>query len=1167
MTRYLLGLDVGSTTVKTVVVRPESGEIVSSSYERHGAQPAETTLEAVRRLEAQLDLTTGNCRVFITGSGGQVVAAPLGARYVQEVTAVAAAVERLHPDVESVIELGGQDAKTIILRRSADTGRMQKVVSMNDKCAGGTGAVIDKIAAKLCIAPTDLGGLGYTGVRRHRVAGKCGVFAETDITGLQKSGVPEAELMASLFEALVLQNLTVLARGHTLRPRVLLLGGPNAFIRGMREAWQDTIPRMWQERHVTVPDEPVSDLIQVPDNATFYAALGAIEFGRQAGDDVGCFAGTSALAQHLSVGRHAEKLAIGIVGLVDSAEEAEAFSRQYASPPFVPAVFRPGTTVRAFAGLDGGSTSTKAVLLSEGGDVLAKAYQLSTGNPIEDTIQLFAQLRQQLEGLGARLDILGVGTTGYAKDLLHDILQADVALVETVAHAESARRSVEDPHVIVDVGGQDIKIIVLRDGRITDFRLNTQCSAGNGYFLQATATALGVSLDQFADVAFSARVMPMFSFGCAVFLQADIVNFQREGWTTNEILAGLAAVLPKNIFLYVANTPNLARLGSRFVLQGGTQRNLAVVKAEVDFIRASFRESGVEPDIVVHEHCGEAGAIGAAVEARRLWGAGRRTSFIGLDALARIEYRTTCSEDTRCRFCKNACLRTFIDVQLGSSDEARPPSRARRSRVPLPAGAKRLIVAGCEKGTVEDVASMRTIKAGLDGARRANPNLVEQAARDVWKPRHPALVADPTPARAFTPAGRRRRAAMRRRSQARIGIPRVLYLYVYAPFFNGYFESLGIDPDNLVYSDFTSDEMYRAGSTRGSIDPCFPSKIGLAHVHNLIQVKHARRPLDYIFFPMITSLHSSLVAIRGRHACPTVATTPQTVRAAFTKEGDLFAERNVTFVSPIVGFAEAPLLERQLLEAWAGPLGLSPVENARAVQIGFRELEVHEASLRARGRAVLDELERDGRLGMVLLGRPYHHDAGVNHEILAEFQKRGYPVLSQSTLPIDDDLLDRMFGDEVRAEAISHPLDISDVWKNSYSASTNHKLWAAKFVARHPNLVALEMSSFKCGHDAPVFGVIEAIIEHSGTPYFCFKDVDENRPTGSIKIRVETIAYALTRYQEACLRSVAWHGMRADGVHACVATSSDRVMPETAFHPMADTGTEARPHMGHATGM
>jgi predicted nucleotide-binding protein (sugar kinase/HSP70/actin superfamily) len=345
-------------------------------------------------------------------------------------------------------------------------------------------------------------------------------------------------------------------------------------------------------------------------------------------------------------------------------------------------------------------------------------------------------------------------------------------------------------------------------------------------------------------------------------------------------------------------------------------------------------------------------------------------------------------------------------------------------------------------------------------------------------------------------------------------MPRVLNMYTYAPFFNGYFESLGIAGENLVYSDHTTPEMYREGASRGAIDPCFPAKIGIAHVHNLLFAKHAKKKLDYIFFPMVDVLHTPLTHLQGSNACPTVTVTPETVKAAFTKESNVFAEQGVEYFNTLVNFSDSKLLARQLLDTWGPILGLSEDENARAVQVGFRELEACEEDIRRRAREVLDQLERENRIGIVLLARPYHHDPGLNHEILDEFTKLGYPVFSQSTLPLDADLLERLFGDEVRAGAIQDPLEIQDVWKNSYSASTNHKVWAAKFTARHPNLVALELSSFKCGHDAPIYTVIESIIERSGTPYFSFKDIDENKPTGSIKIRVETIHYFLKRYTE-----------------------------------------------------
>jgi len=208
-----------------------------------------------------------------------------------------------------------------------------------------------------------------------------------------------------------------------------------------------------------------------------------------------------------------------------------------------------------------------------------------------------------------------------------------------------------------------------------------------------------------------------------------------------------------------------------------------------------------------------------------------------------------------------------------------------------------------------------------------------------------------------------------------------------------------------------------------------------------------------------------------------------------------------------------------MFDDWKDILGLSEEENYRAVEQGLKALDkFSDDIMRNQAREVLKKLEAEDRLGIVLLGRPYHHDPGINHEILEEFQKLGYPVFSQDSLPIDDEIIWKLFGDEVKAGIIQHPLDVTDAWKNSYSENTSRKVWSAKYVGRHPNLVALELSSFKCGHDAPIYTVIEEVVEHTGTPYFCFKDIDENKPSGSIKIRVETIGYFLKRYREDMVR-------------------------------------------------
>jgi len=1154
-------------------------------------------------MESEAGISPANTRVFITGSGGGTIAEMIGAKFVQEVHAVSLAVEKLHPEVYSVIELGGQDAKIIVFKDDDESGRKKKIPSMNDKCAGGTGAVIDKINAKLKIPALELANQGYHNIKLHKVAGKCGVFAETDINSLQKTGTPSHELMASLFEAIVLQNLSVLTRGNTLRPHVLLLGGPNSFIRGMREAWQANIPRMWKERKVEIPEGmSPEDLIKVPENAQYFAAIGSVEFGKDEEAAIGRYLGADKLLYYIDYGRAEEKAASGTKGLVTDNAELDEFKGAYRRKKFIPATFTPTQTVSGFVGVDGGSTSTKAVLLGQDGEILCKAYQLSNGNPIQDTIEMFEKLREQVERQGATLQVLGVGTTGYAKDILKDVLHADVALVETVAHTESALKFYDDPHVIIDVGGQDIKLIVLKDGRVKDFKLNTQCSAGNGYFLQSTAEGFGMKVEEFADIAFSAKSMPSFGYGCAVFMQSDIVNFQRQGWRSEEILAGLADVLPKNVFLYVASIPNLAALGSRFVLQGGTQNNLAVVKAEVDFINSSFRANGRVPEIIVHEHCGESGAIGAAQEALRLWRNGHETTFIGLDAVRNIRYHTTRNEDTRCYFCKNNCLRTFIDVDVSGAvtDRAATPEeianavavekpqtpanlpsleqiqanlpeadhhhgsscntgggcgstsspfkakaeplvqiqlspgssavvelpkpvefQPRKTKVPLRVGEQRLIISTCEKGQVEDINDMKEIKADIDKIKSANPNFVDIAAHDFFRHRQVTTVADAAPSTKglfASKAAKERVALMEARKDFRVGIPRLLNTYTYAPLFNAYFTSLGLREENIVYSDYTTPELYRAGATRGAIDPCYPSKIGIAHVYNLLAVKHSKKPLNAVWFPMYDILHTPLVNLTGSNACPTVTATPEVVKAAFTKESDIFTENGIVYLDPILNLQDEKICAEQMYKAWSPVLGLSRDENTRAIREGFKALADCENEIRRQARETLDQLEREDRIGIVMLGRVYHHDPGLNHEIMEEFQKLGYPVFSQSTLPLDEDLLERLFGDEVRAGLITHPLDISDVWKNRYSTSTNHKVWAAKFTARHPNLVALEVSSFKCGHDAPIYGVIEGIIEQSGTPYFSFKDLDENKPSGSIRIRVETIDYFLRRYREDIIK-------------------------------------------------
>ena len=1106
----MIGLDVGSTTVKAVVMDPDTDEILWKDYERHQTKQPEKVFEFLKRIEEAFPLPHEKMRIFITGSGGTMLKDYIGAKFVQEVNAVSLAVEHLYPDAGSVIELGGQDAKIIIWFSDPETGAKRKVPSMNDKCAGGTGAVIDKINAKLQLSNDDLASLAYNDVKLHPVAGKCGVFAETDINGLQKSGVPSEQLMASLFEAIVQQNLSVLTRGNTLRPTVLLLGGPNSFIPAMRDCWKANIPKIWAERNFPLPEgvDP-ADLVVVPDNAQYYAAIGSNLYGKSEDPDVGVYKGTKTLEEFIEVGRVKMKEASGDIGLARTPEELDEFKKLFAKIPWDPATFSPGQEVEAFIGIDGGSTSTKAVLMDKDGVLLATAYQLSKGNPIADSKDILGELREHVESQGATLKVMGVGTTGYAKDMLKETLNGDVGIVETVAHTKSALHYYPDTHVIVDVGGQDIKVIVLNNGKVKDFKLNTQCSAGNGYFLQNTAAKFGYSVAEFADVAFDADRLPVFGYGCAVFMETDIVNFQQLGWEKKEIMAGLAKVLPKNIWLYVVAEPNLGKFGTNFVLQGGTQHNLAAVKSQYDFIKSKVPNVNIR----VHQFTGESGAIGAALEAIRVV-AERDSSFIGLAAAENLEFTSTRDESTRCSFCKNKCLRTYIDTVTPTGDKSR------------------FIIATCEKGTVEKVDDMKVIKAQLEEIKKANPNFVEEAAEAAFRSFNPPRVSRLTQEEETeAPAQRNGLRSLfnkqkvqatapglspelkKLRQDIKIGMPRVLNMYTLAPFFGAYFEALGINAQRLIYSDYTDPLMWYKGSRRGSIDQCFPSKVAIAHIHNLIFDK--KQKPDIIFFPIIQKLKTELVNSVDSSACPTVSITPEVCKAAFTKEGDAFAENGIQYLAPSFDMSTWPMFELQMYECFCDVLGVTEEENREAIEIATKVWrDFFEVTLRAEARKVLNKLEEEGKLGVVMLGRPYHNDPGLNHEIMVEIQKKGYPIFSVDSLPQDEDILERLFGEEVSAGIITHAMDITDVWKNCYSENSSKKVWGAKYVARHPNLVAIDLSSFKCGHDAPIYNTVENIIEASDTPFFTFHDIDENKPTGSIKIRVETIDYFLQRYQE-----------------------------------------------------
>ncbi len=1093
MEKYFLGIDVGSTTVKYVLCN-ENLDIIKSAYKAHHTKQAQTLLTLLEELQQNFSNFNKITSCFITGSGASRIAPLLNATFIQEVNAVTLAVKKLHSDVSSVIELGGQDAKIIIFKKVDN--KEQIITQMNDKCASGTGATIEKALLKLQIPNEKLNQIAFNPKKLHFISAKCGVFAETDIVNLLKASINKEEILNSLANAIVLQNLTTLTRSNTLKPKVLLLGGPNYFLPFLQEAWRYNLSKLWDERAIKYEKDKLHTLIFAPKNAQLYAAYGAVIFGVT--QEYKPFEGLEKLKNSFK-STSTIPLANEDAPLVYSQNELQHFLHQYKLPPFTPK--KPKNGEKLYLGIDGGSTSSKAVLINEKNEVLFKAYTLSLGNPIEDILKLLQDIAAFLGD--SKIKIAGAGATGYAADVLEKTLFLDVNIIETIAHLKGALEFFGEVDVICDVGGQDIKVLFLENGNLKSFKLSNQCSAGNGAMLQALASQFNIPLEEFATYAFKAKRAPKFNYGCAVFLDSDRVNFQKEGYTQEELFAGMAKVLPKNIWQYIVQAPSLLPFGKRFVLQGGTQYNLAALKAQVDYIKAQVNDA----QVFLHPHPGEAGAIGAALEAKEIVQKRGYSTFVGLNEALKLQYTTKTDESTRCTFCSMKCTRTFIDTKLPSFKMNR-----------YIAGFK------CERGQVESIEELKKMQALKKERLKNIINLaaIEEKALFNAPLQTQPLPKEDTPIKkkiTLTPFGKYgpvisffKKSKFKRSKSKKltIAMPKALNIYALAPFFRAYFQTLGI---NLLFSPNTNQKLFLKGAKYSAIDPCFPAKVSLSHTFVLLNEPRYKN-VDVIYFPSIVNLESFLEYTQGSTACPIVSGTPMVCYSALTKEQNLFKKHNKKFLTHPLDFSNKDYLKQELFKSFGKLLNITQDESDFAAMQALQALNNFKKELELKGKKlILDAIKYD-KIILLLLGRPYHLDSGINHGILDEFQALGFHILTIDAIPKDKDFLKPFFQDDLAKGKIKSVFDINDVWQENFSANSAAKVWAAKFAAMVKNIAVIDLSSFKCGHNAPTYSIIDKILGTSKTPYLMLHDLDANKPSGSLQIRIKTFAYTLQKYQE-----------------------------------------------------
>ena len=610
-----LGIDIGSTTVKVSIIE-DGGTLLFADYKRHFANIQETLADLLREGEEKLGALT--VEPVITGSGGLTLSKHLGIPFVQEVVAVATSLKDYAPQTDVAIELGGEDAKIIYFTGGIDQ-------RMNGICAGGTGSFIDQMASLL---QTDASGLNeyaknYKAI--YPIAARCGVFAKTDIQPLINEGATKEDLSASIFQAVVNQTISGLACGKPIRGNVAFLGGPLHFLSELRAAFIRTL-------------NLGTDQIIAPDHSHLFAAIGAAM-----NSDPKTTASLHDLIERLSHGIKMDFEVKRMEPLFTDEADYEKFRTRHASHDV-----KKGDLAtyegNCYLGIDAGSTTTKVALVGEDGSLLYRFYSNNNGSPLATAIRAMQEIHDQLP---EKAQIAYSCSTGYGEALLKSALMLDEGEVETISHYYAAAAFEPDVDCILDIGGQDMKCIKIKDGTVDSVQLNEACSSGCGSFIETFAKSLNYSVQDFAREALFAKNPTDLGTRCTVFMNSNVKQAQKEGASVADISAGLAYSVIKNALFKVIKITNASDLGKHVVVQGGTFYNDAVLRS---FEKISGCEA-VRPDIA-----GIMGAYGAALIARERYDASKTTTMLPIDKILSLTYKTTMA---RCQGCTNHCVLTI----------------------------------------------------------------------------------------------------------------------------------------------------------------------------------------------------------------------------------------------------------------------------------------------------------------------------------------------------------------------------------------------------------------------------------------------------------------------------------------------------------------------------
>lgn len=613
---FRVGLDVGSTTVKMVVL-DVNNKIVHKNYRRHLSDVRTAVKNII--LDAKDTLREKVVSVSITGSGGLSLAEKLDIPFVQEVIASTEAVEKFAPETDVAIELGGEDAKITYFGESLEQ-------RMNGTCAGGTGAFIDQMASLLKTDAAGLNELAQSYKTIYPIASRCGVFAKSDVQPLLNEGASKEDIAASVLQAVVNQTIAGLAQGKPIRGKIAFLGGPLHFITELKERFVETL-------------DLSEENIVVTDDSHYFVALGAALLS----EEHNAVEFNSLLDKLEHIGANLESKDGFLRPLISTDEEYEEFKSRH-EKAHVKKLDIGEYSGNAFLGIDAGSTTTKVALITDKGELLYSHYGSNQGKPLNSVIDALKDLKTKLH---PGINIANSAVTGYGEHLLKAALLIDIGEIETVAHYKAAEFFLPEVDFILDIGGQDMKSLKIRNGAIDSIMLNEACSSGCGSFIQTFAESLGMDVKEFAKVGLRAKRPVDLGTRCTVFMNSKVKQAQKEGATVSDISAGIALSVIKNALYKVIRIRNMDELGENIVVQGGTFYNDAVLRA----LEEVTGRKVIRPDIA-----GIMGAFGCAIIARERCEQGHETSLIDFNDIDRFEVETSMR---RCNLCGNKCLMTI----------------------------------------------------------------------------------------------------------------------------------------------------------------------------------------------------------------------------------------------------------------------------------------------------------------------------------------------------------------------------------------------------------------------------------------------------------------------------------------------------------------------------